>query len=118
MSTLGEKTLSKCQYQYTRLLAPDFDTVQLTPEEALIMSAVEETLGNICLWVVTAGLAIEREWLDRFERLQYSSPGTKSFTALVSRLNSWQTGLEELMAWLGWVDQWTYCKDGCAQDEI
>lgn len=115
---LGQQTLSWCRYQYTRLLAPDLNTVALTPEEALIMSAVEETLGNICLWVVNAGLAVELEWLDRFDGHPSSSSTTKSSPSFINRINFWQTGLEELMAWLGWVDQWTYCKDGCAQDEV
>lgn len=110
-SVRGQETLSRCQYQYTRLLAPDFNTVRITPEEALLISAVEETLGNICLWVVNAGLAVEQEWRDRFE-------GQQASPSLIDRINSWQTGLEELMAWLGWVDQWTYCKDGCARDEV
>ncbi|KAI7977677.1 hypothetical protein EIK77_010268 [Talaromyces pinophilus] len=111
ITMLAQQTLSRCQYQYTRLLAPDLNTVGLTPEEALMMSAVEETLGNICLWVISAGLAVEQEWLDRFDSLQSSS-------SLINRINIWQTGLEELMAWLGWVDQWSYCKNGCAQDEV
>jgi len=34
------------------------------------------------------------------------------------RVNEWRAGLEELMAWLGWVDQWTYCKNGCGRDEV
>lgn len=117
IAMLVQQTLSRCQYQYTRLLAPDLITVTLTLEEALIMSAVEETLGNVCLWVVNAGLAIEREWLNRFQG-HPSSLSVKSSSSLINRINFWQTDLEELMAWLGWVDQWTYCKDGCAQDEV
>jgi hypothetical protein len=27
---------------------------------------------------------------------------------------AWLHELEELMAWLGWVDQWTGCEKGCA----
>lgn len=118
LSILQQQTLSRCQYQYTRLLAPDFSTVHLTPEEALIMSSVEETLANICLWIVNVGLAVEMEWHSQFDG-QPSFPSiTTTSTSLFNEINSWQTGLEELMAWLGWVDQWTYCKNGCAQDEV
>lgn len=117
-SILQHQTLPRCQYQYTRLIAPDFNTVQLTPEEALIMSSVEETLGNICLWIVNVGLAIEQEWLDRFDGHSSSRLITTTSASLIDQIISWQTGLEELMAWLGWVDQWTYCKNGCAQDEV
>jgi hypothetical protein len=112
LASTRQLTLSHCKYQYTRLIAPDYRADTLTPEEALLTSAVEETLGSICTWVVDAGLAVEREWSHHFDGRIVHPP---TFVELV---DLWRIGLEELMAWLGWVDQWTYCKKGCAWDEV
>ncbi|OKL63250.1 hypothetical protein UA08_01844 [Talaromyces atroroseus] len=112
-SSTRQLTLSRCKYQYTRLIAPDYHTATLTPEEALVTSAVEETLGNICSWVVDAGFAIERKWFDYFDARKSGAP-----PLIEQVVDSWRKSLEELMAWLGWVDQWTYCKHGCAWDEV
>ncbi|KAJ5377113.1 uncharacterized protein N7496_004522 [Penicillium cataractarum] len=110
-------TLSRCKYQYTRLIAPDYYAEKLTPEEALLKSTVEETLDNICAWVVDVGLTIDQEWFDNFDVQNTPQPGEPP-SKFNERINYWKAGLQELMAWLGWVDQWTYCKDGCASDEV
>ncbi|GAD96255.1 serine protein kinase, putative [Paecilomyces variotii No. 5] len=113
-SALAHATLSRCQFHYTRLLAPD-QISYLNPEEELLKSAMEDILGNICQTVVEVGFGAEREWFRHFDsvngNIELDTQGMK-----ISIIR-WKEGVEELMAWLGWVDQWTGCDNRCRWDE-
>jgi hypothetical protein len=115
-STTGQITWSRCKYHYTRLLASDQD-IDLTPEESLLTWAVEEMLGNICSFVVEVGFAVEREWMHQFKPVS-GSKAEEPPTEMSLEIRRWKDGVEELMAWLGWLDQWSWCREGCRWDEV
>ncbi|KAL1855033.1 hypothetical protein Plec18170_004447 [Paecilomyces lecythidis] len=113
-SALARATLSRCQFHYTRLLAPDQKSY-LNPEETLLKSAVEDVLRNICRTIIEVGFGTEREWFRHFDSLKR----VIELDAVEMRRNvlRWKEGVEELMAWLGWVEQWTGCENRCRWDE-
>lgn len=119
-SSLAKKTLSRCQFHYTRLLAPD-QIPFLNPEEKLLKWGVEETLHNICRTVIEVGFSVEREWFRSFDAIPKDTrdlDGANLNTHSLQRnIIRWKEGVEELMSWLGWVDQWTGCENKCRLDE-
>lgn len=114
---LFQETHSRCRYRYTRLMAP-IDGVDLSPEEEDLRWAIEETYGAICSVLLSIGFQVEANWAEHFNKANASIAtlqhlGT-NFTQLAS---TWNAGLQELMAWLGWEDQFTGCSEVCAWDE-
>jgi hypothetical protein len=117
-SVLFEETYSKCRFQYTRLLAPS-EGFMLGPEEMNMKYAIEDVTGNICSALVDISLSIEGIWQSNFN-VPSSKPGSiESITIqeTTKEITRWHQGIEELMAWLGWVGEWTGCKEKCAWDE-
>ncbi|KAJ9370726.1 hypothetical protein DTO282E5_4486 [Paecilomyces variotii] len=122
ISSLAKETHSRCQFHYTRLLAPD-QMAYLNPEESLLKSAVEETLDNVCRTIIDVGFGTEREWFRHFDSarkiIEPEEIGNPNFVSHSLRKNilKWKESVEELMAWLGWADQWTGCENKCHWDE-
>jgi hypothetical protein len=113
-STSAKATLSRCKYHYTRLLTPETGVI-LGPEESLLKSAVEETLGEICNVVVDVGFTIEKIWLSTFN--EYDDTTHKDWrSGLEGELKRWRYGVEELMSWLGWAGNWVSCDRSCDVD--
>ncbi|KAH9988375.1 hypothetical protein F4779DRAFT_277372 [Xylariaceae sp. FL0662B] len=119
-SDLFRETYSRCRYRYTRLMAPR-QGVPLSVEEKDLRWAVEETFGTICSVLLTIGFGIEQNWAEYFNKPvngkvadMASDNIKKHFSDLRSR---WENGIDELMAWLGWVDVFTGCTEVCAWDE-
>lgn len=81
--------LSRCTGDYTGHLLPS----SLSPSEAILKSAVEETLGRIC------GAMLEI----------YFSP--------THDLRRWGNEIDELVMWLEWT-LWRRCERRCAWDEV
>ncbi|KAG9247567.1 hypothetical protein BJ878DRAFT_166359 [Calycina marina] len=116
-SVLFNETYSRCAYQYTRLLDPS-EEITVSPEEATLKWAVEEAVGGICNVLVDVGLSVESVWQANFNTEQNARSGPKMSTALRHEVQRWAEGLEELLAWLGWADQWSQCEEKCAWDEV
>jgi hypothetical protein len=117
-SELFNKTLSRCRYRYTRLLAPDLGG-SLSPTEADLRWAVEEVQGGICSVMLTVGFGIEKLWYELYGNR--SKKSRHSLGAQQSRAHAqaarWNRATEELRAWLGWENQFAGCKEVCPWDE-
>ncbi|KAI5927190.1 hypothetical protein F4810DRAFT_433674 [Camillea tinctor] len=112
-SALFRATHARCRYRYTRLLG------DLGPAEADLRWAVEETFGAVCSVLVSVGFGIERSWAAHFQKPGRSKKRGDSdmLGELGALARAWNEGLEELMAWLGWADQFAGCSEVCAWDE-
>ncbi|CZR66552.1 uncharacterized protein PAC_16453 [Phialocephala subalpina] len=115
-SSLFKATYSRCRFQYTRLLDPE-EGVSLGPEELLLKWAIEETTGGICSALVDIGLAVEGIWESNFNIPVNNTSESQMSTKLKSEVSRWTSGIEELMAWLGWAGEWVRCEERCAWDE-
>jgi hypothetical protein len=122
-SDLAKETFTRCKYHHTRLLVPS-EGIPLRPEEELLRSAVEETMGTICYITQEVGFSVEKTWLVHFGDDAYfndeaASNGTVWLwdTKLQADVRRWTHGIEELMAWLGWAGEWIRCEKECAWDE-
>ncbi|KAI1497654.1 hypothetical protein F5X99DRAFT_358423 [Biscogniauxia marginata] len=130
-SDLFQATYPRCRYRYTRLMGLSQD-VPLSAEERDLQWAVEETFGAICSVLLTIGFGIERSWAAHFQGTKsrgsrtgggeeeeeeeevFGSALGEEFGRLAT---TWNNGLEELMSWLGWADQFTGCTEVCGWDE-
>lgn len=104
-------THARCQYRYTRLLVPEERGSDLTPEEHDIRRAIEEVYGTICTVLITMHFGIEIAWLNTLS--------DKAGTAMSPQATAatWRDNIAELVAWLGWENQYTGCEKQCAWDE-
>jgi hypothetical protein len=111
-SKLFNATYSRCRFHHTRLLDPE-EGVTLGPEESTTKWAVEETTSGICSVLVDVGLSIEKSWQSTF-----NIPTNYTLQSNIEHeVKRWTEGLEELMSWLGWAGEWTFCKEKCEWDE-
>lgn len=85
----------------------------LSDSEELLFSSTTEVLGSICHVILTTFLSVETLWYADFETTGVGRSGKD----IGKTMATWRHNLQELMAWLGWADQWTACK-GCSADEI
>lgn len=95
----------------------DLDTFQdLNDAERLLSWSTRETLGGICDTVFKVGLDVELEWLQNYniQPERYDGQIEVISQPLYQRAEEWRNHLDELMAWLGWADQWTSCNASCA----
>ncbi|KAJ9623120.1 hypothetical protein H2203_006056 [Taxawa tesnikishii (nom. ined.)] len=101
----------QCRHQH----APFAD---LARSEQQIYTAIYEVLGSICHVLSRTFLGVEAFWFSHFEdgiavaELQHN---TDKFKAAAT---AWRHDLEELMAWLGWADQWTTCDPDCGMHQV
>ncbi|KIV99988.1 uncharacterized protein PV09_08346 [Verruconis gallopava] len=114
-SPAAREGIDRCSTQYA---IDDVDA--LSQGERLLSWAVDATLTGICSYMFKIGLGVEREWLLRFnsEDGEANLPARTSAHDVTELSKAWLGELDELMAWLGWVDQWTGCEKGCAADEF
>lgn len=113
-SALFNTTFDLCKYHHTRLVDPSAGFVtELNEEETLLKWAVENTTAGICGVLVDIGLSVESLWQAHFNTIHTTTTGP-SMQAEVTR---WVSGVEELMAWLGWAGEWTGCAQKCEWDE-
>ncbi|KAI1331420.1 hypothetical protein F5Y16DRAFT_408094 [Xylariaceae sp. FL0255] len=125
-SDLYAQTYSRCRYRYTRLMEPSSSsgTDPFNPEEQDLRWSVEETFGAICSVLLTIGFGIEQAWATHFQH-QHPFTFTRSRSASGIEVDEdlrtlaafWADGLDELVAWLGWADEFAGCKEVCAWDE-
>ncbi|KAF2650953.1 hypothetical protein K491DRAFT_551382, partial [Lophiostoma macrostomum CBS 122681] len=109
-SDLAKKTLERCQSQY------DLEASSSKGPHNVLYSALQETLAGICSTVVAVGLGIEYYWLLHFnsQPAQPSEAITQDHDVLLTDVHRWMHQVEELMAWLGWVEQWRTCNPACS----
>lgn len=112
-SPAAKASLDRCQAQYL----PD-QMNDLNSREALLSWAIGDTTKAICIITLDIGLAVERTWLLHFNSdPKHTSHKSKNISNTVMKHAShWKEQLEELMAWLGWVEQWARCEGPCGAD--
>lgn len=101
--------LERCRDQYS-----PSKVEELTTSEQLIYSAIDEVLGAVCKVTLSTFLSVESIWYASFDKPVQSFEAT----SLHGKVQAWREQTEELMAWLGWADQWTACEPGCGPDEV
>ncbi|KAH8682336.1 hypothetical protein BX600DRAFT_505941 [Xylariales sp. PMI_506] len=125
-SALYKDAHARCRFRYTRLMAPPADGPDISAEERDLRWAVEETYGAICSVLLTVGFQIEQSWAEDFQLAAAEPAATIQVTAIAGSLlggryarlaSTWSSGVQELMAWLGWEDDFTGCSEVCAWDE-
>ncbi|KAI0151554.1 hypothetical protein GGR57DRAFT_175180 [Xylariaceae sp. FL1272] len=123
-SDLYARTYSRCRYRYTRLMEPSSSstTDPFNPEEQNLRWSIEETFGAICSVLLTIGFGIEQAWATQFQHSysqskDTSTSGKETANGLRNLAASWIDGIDELVAWLGWADEFAGCKEVCAWDE-
>jgi hypothetical protein len=107
--------LKRCRFQYDLL-----GDVQLARGEELTFGAILEVLSAICSVTLPLFLATEEVWLTNFNNASAPSPEAASpvFNEVVTTFKRHYQSLEELMAWLGWADQYTTCTPGCGLGQV
>ncbi|KAF2477970.1 uncharacterized protein BDR25DRAFT_308808 [Lindgomyces ingoldianus] len=114
-SPLALATLERCQSQH------DVDKYELGEGDNAAYYAVKETLAGICGTVIEIGLGVEHQWLLNFNSIHSEDKIQRRANLLgdlPTAVQSWKAKVEDLMAWLGWVEKWTSCDDSCGADEV
>jgi hypothetical protein len=110
-SPAAKMAVERCREQYL----PSLD-MDLSAGEALLSNTTMEILTGICNTIIEIGLGVERTWLGGFNTQPKRDYDQSNINRVQSDLKDWSGLLEELMAWLGWVDQWTGCEGPCKAD--
>lgn len=107
----SQAALQRCEKQYE----PDDDQT-LSASEQVTYAANAEVLMAICGTLLPIFLGVEHVWLAHFNNASAPAlPSNSSIHRHIARTVSQnQHTVEELMAWLGWVEQWTACSPGCS----
>lgn len=101
-------------YQRCKDQSLPVDPGDLAHSEELAYSAVVDVLENICRVILSTFLTVEEIWYSTFD-----TPSTKEMSQEIGEQGiKWHKDVEELMAWLGWADQWTGCSPGCGTGEL
>ncbi|KAJ2902455.1 hypothetical protein MKZ38_000584 [Zalerion maritima] len=119
-SKLFNETYSRCRFRYTRLLAEDQGIV-LSDEEKDLKGAVEDVYGSVCQVVLSVGFEAEGYWVGMFDKESQKQGGARSPAHTKEELleisHIWGMKISELIAWLGWENEYIGCKEACAWDE-
>lgn len=115
-TVLFNRTLSLCRFRYTRLFATgdQDERGQLPSEEDDLRWAIEETYGTLCAELLGIGFDVERTWASKYLSKQNQKIDEKS---LVVSSGRWLDQLTELIAWLGWENEWIGCDRVCGWHE-
>lgn len=105
----SQAAYNRCRDQYLPL-----NSAKFTEAEKLIFSSTVEVLGVVCHVLLTTFLSIETAWYASYEKPSQEGAGLKLGKTAKASLRQ----VEELMAWLGWADQWTACNPGCGPEEM
>lgn len=111
---------TRCQQSY----APHPHTT-MADSEVLILKSTTEVMSTICFTLLQVFLSVETiHYSISTHHDSTSSDGatqmgsSKYAREITERAIVWRNSIEELMAWLGWAEQWTACKPGCTIDEF
>lgn len=105
----AQLALGRCRSQYGVL-----EGEVVSQSEKVISKAIDGTLSTICNTIFQIGLEVEIEWLAKFNIILQT--GGKDSPQTPIEASAWKEKIEELNAWLGWVEQWTGCPEGCKSD--
>lgn len=111
----SQEAHERCISQYRPL------NVNGLPEtETQVYTAIVEVVTAICSEILPIFLTTEHLWLANFNNASAPLPEPKApiYAKVVQQLLACHRRLEELMAWLGWEDQWTVCSPACEFGEI
>lgn len=108
--------LDRCKNQHTPA------AVNLTTSERLTAASILEVLSGICSTLLPTFLSIEAIWLSHFNDVR-SYPSNLTLPVSLQQTLSDTSAhhleqLEELMAWLGWTEQWVGCSPACDVGQI
>jgi len=111
----SQAALERCKMQYE-----PFDLGELSSGELTACNAVSEVLATICSTLLPVFLSTESIWLQHFNNASAILPAPSSPFYINITLDVYRNGrnIEELMAWLGWADQWTTCSPGCGMGQV
>ena len=117
-SPLGQETLSRCTYHYTRLLHPLPATT--TAPETTLLTSIEEVLSAICRTIITVGFSVELAYLTHITSSPTTTtmPTSQPLTDLSAQTSHSADLLNTLLAYLGWLPSLTSCTLPCAWDEV
>ncbi|EMC94524.1 hypothetical protein BAUCODRAFT_158108 [Baudoinia panamericana UAMH 10762] len=108
---VSQAALERCRNQ-----VESFSTSDLSDSEHVTYRAILAVLAAICGTLLPVFLSTETLWFTYFNNATVSPHVTltaESKTELQSITQHNLDAVEELMAWLGWMDQWTACSPGC-----
>lgn len=93
-----------------------FDLAVL-PSEVAVYRAFSEVTSAICDTTLQVFLATEAQWLTHFNNMSAPPPPLNVQREVLHSAAQSHRAVEELMAWLGWADQWTDCEPACGRGE-
>lgn len=91
-----------------------FGSESLASSEKPFFSATTDVLGAICQVVLSTFLSFEAVYYTAFDTPSSTLASLEIRQTAIKRRHD----VEELMAWLGWADQWTACNPGCGPSEL
>ncbi|KAI4184509.1 MAG: hypothetical protein L6R41_004687 [Letrouitia leprolyta] len=113
-----QASLERCKNQYLPSRVSDKYVTGKGKESSspsFMGQATEEVMDNICTVLISAGMSIERTWLDHFNGKLQEPHGQQQRMIRVA-MQILHDDLEELTAWLGWAPHWMGCDRLCAWD--
>ncbi|KAF2488818.1 hypothetical protein BU16DRAFT_567785 [Lophium mytilinum] len=112
-SQAARHAFRRCRSQYA------IDGFELNDREDAFASGLNYTLSGICSTFIRIGMEVEYTWLSDYNNSPHENdPEEPRTTGLADKITQWKHQLEELIAWLGWAEQDSTCRGGCAPGEI
>ncbi|KAF2687780.1 hypothetical protein K458DRAFT_294470, partial [Lentithecium fluviatile CBS 122367] len=111
-SPLANTTLERCVSQCAANVLPESSST-------IFASAISETLHALCSTTLKIALDIEYHWFKYFDPKPPPSDirTTDAYYYLILHTKEWEEDIQELIAWLGWAEQWSGCKEKCGVGE-
>lgn len=108
--------LGRCESQHALLISGQ----QLSTGEDTTYTAIADVLSAICTTVLPVFLSVEAIWMSHFNNASAVPSTVPSSLAKIIESTTMRNrhALEELMAWLGWAEQWTSCSPGCEIGQV
>lgn len=117
---LALSTHARCKSYYTRFTMNDGKSVDdLTAEEKLIITSIEDVMSSICGTLISVLFFAERIWLTYFNSPATAAKGISSGTRnrIAFEMGAVAHRLKVLWAWLGWEPDRIECERRCELDE-
>jgi len=89
----------------------------LGPSEVTPYNALREVTSILCQTTLRVFLATEVQWLARFNNMSAPPPPSNVQREVLNSMAQSHRAVEELVAWLGWTDQWIDCDPACGKGE-
>lgn len=89
----------------------------VAPSEIASYRAYREVTSTICQISLQIFLETEAQWLTHYNNMSAPPPPVHVQRETLQSAAQSHQAIEELMAWLGWADQWTDCDPLCGKGE-